>query len=69
MRAFMARASVEYGRPFSYFANMSVDDFVMMQAAQQLYGWPSSPVVKKAESAFENDAIAQLSGIFGALGK
>ena len=48
---------------------MSVDDFVMMQAAQQLYGWPSNPVVKKAESAFENDAIAQLSGIFGALGK
>ena len=69
MLAFMARASIEYGKPFSEFANMSSEDFVIMQAAQQLYGWPSNPIAAKSGDKFQSDAVAQLAGVFGAFGK
>lgn len=48
---------------------MDYDDFVSMQAAQQLFGWPSQPVKKEASKSFENDAIAELASVFGSLGK
>lgn len=71
MHAFLARASLEYGRPVSEFSDWPLDDFVTLKAAQELHGWPSQPIHNKSggKDGFKDEATAQLAAVFGGFKK